>query len=104
MDNLIRNLSKKLIKLELENKNRSWQSQPSPNRNFNPQYRRPPLQHLQWERRDEEDHIQPPLYLEDDPEENIEETIEVQENQFSSLLKGENEIKTNGGEVDDLEA
>lgn len=63
MNKMIRNLSNKLIKLELENKNLSRRSQPSPNRNFNPEYRRPPLQLLQMEIKDQHDHIQPTLYL-----------------------------------------
>lgn len=44
------------------------------------------------------------MYLEHDPKENIEETIEVQENNLSSLWEGEKEIESNEGEWDDLEA
>ena len=40
MNNVIKNLSKKLIKLELESKNSQRQAQQ--NRNFNPQHRRQP--------------------------------------------------------------
>lgn len=66
MSNVIKNLSSKLIKLELESKNSQRQAQQ--NINFNPQYRRQPLQILQKERKDQ-DQIQEPLYIEEDPDE-----------------------------------
>lgn len=88
----------------MENKNPPRQSHPSPNRNFNPQYRIPPLQLLQRERNELQDHIQPPLYLEEDPKEHVEETIEVQENPFFSLSDEEHEIKAHEEEGDDLDA
>ena len=66
MYNVIKKLSSKLIKLELESKNSQRQAQQ--NRNFNPQYRRQPLQILQKERKDQ-DQVQAPLYLEANPDE-----------------------------------
>lgn len=62
------------------------------------------MQLLQRERKYQHDHIHPPLYLEDDPKEIVEETIEVQENQLSSLSEGEDEIEAHDGEGDDLDA
>lgn len=78
MNNLIRNLSKKLVKLKLDNKNPSRQIHPNPKKKkINPHYRRSSLHPLQRDRKDQHDHIQPPLYLEEDPEEMVKETIKV---------------------------
>ena len=75
MRKMIKKLSSKLVKLELEAKNSSSKPfQTAPNRGFNPQYRKPPLQILQRDRKEQQDHIQPPLYLEgqmDGPAEDI---------------------------------
>jgi len=38
MNNFIRNLSNKLVKLEFENRNPLQYSQPSPKQNFSPKY------------------------------------------------------------------
>ena len=47
MSKMIKNLSNKLVKLELETKNSASKNfQNAPNRGYNPQYRRPPLQIL----------------------------------------------------------
>lgn len=88
-----------IVKLELENKNSPRKIQPTPNQNFNHQYRRPPLQLLQRERKYQQD-----LYLEYDSEENVEETIEIQENWFSSLSDEEHEIESHKEEEDNLHA
>lgn len=72
---MIRNLSSKLVKLDLEANN----SSPRPpqtflNRGYNPQYRNPPLQILQRDQKEQQNNIQPPLYLEgkmDGPTEDI---------------------------------
>ena len=63
-----------------------------------------PLRLLERERKDQHDHIQPHLSLEDEPKEIVEETIEVQENPFSSLSEEENEIEAREEERDDLDA
>ena len=48
MNRMIKNLSNKLVKLEMEAKNSPQKNfQNAPNRGFNPQYRKPPLQILQ---------------------------------------------------------
>ena len=56
---------KKLVKLELEARNtvpRNFQN--APNRGYNPQYKRPPLQILQKEIKEQQDQVPHPLYLE----------------------------------------
>ena len=81
MNKLIKNLSTKMIKLELEAKNSPpCPNQMIPNRGFNPQYRKPPMQLLQWERKEQQDHIQPPLYLEGEVEVQAGEVTNNQEN------------------------
>ena len=83
MNKLIKNLSNKLVKLELEAKNSSpHPNQMIPNCGFNPQYRKPPLQLLQQERKEQQDHIQPPLYLEGEMEGQVKEVTYNQEDQF----------------------
>lgn len=54
--------------------------QQGPNRNINPQYRRLPLQLLKRERKFQQDQVQPPLYIEDDPEDCIEDALKIKEN------------------------
>ena len=61
---MIKTMSVKLNRLELENKNSQRQTQF--NKNFNPQFRRQPLQIMQKERKDQ-NQIQAPLYIEADP-------------------------------------
>ena len=56
MSKMIKNLSSKLVKLELETKiSSSRPPQAAPNRGFNPQHRKPPLQILQRERKEQQD-------------------------------------------------
>ena len=56
MRKMIKNLSGKLVKLELEAKNSASKNfQNSPNRVYNPQYRKPPLQILQRELKEQQD-------------------------------------------------
>ena len=65
MTKVIKNLSNKLVKMELENKNSQRPSQQ--NRGvFNPQFRNNPLQILQRERT-HQDQVQAPLYIEATP-------------------------------------
>ena len=65
MNKMIKNLSRKMVNLELEaNKSSSKPFQTSPNRGYNHQYRKPPLQILQRDWKEQQDHIQPLLYLE----------------------------------------
>lgn len=59
---------------------------------------------MQRERKDKQDHIQPPLYLEYDPEEHAKETMEFYENHFSSLFEEEYEVEAHEEEGDDLNA
>ena len=61
----MRKLIKKMVKLELEAKNTAFKNfQNAPNRGYNPQYRRPPLQILPRESKEQQDQVPHPLYLE----------------------------------------
>ena len=103
MNNLIKNISNKFIKLELKAKNSPRRpNQMIPNWGFNPQYRKPLPQLLQWDRSGQQDHIQPPLYWERELEGQFEEVIDSQEDQFFThsddeegelILQGEQEEK-----------
>ena len=65
MNKMIKNLSSKLTKLEMETKNSpSKNFQNDPNRGYNPQNRKPPLQILQRERKEQPNQVPHPLYLE----------------------------------------
>lgn len=90
MTKVISNLPKILVKMELENKNPPRKIQQGKNINFNPQFRNPPLQIMQMERKDQ-DQVQPPLYIEDKLEEAVEETLKFKENQYSTLSEEEGE-------------
>ena len=58
MRKMIKNLSSKLVKLELKVDNSSSKPfQTTPNRGFNPQYRKSPLQILQRDQKEQQDHI-----------------------------------------------
>ena len=62
---MIKNISHKLLKLELETKNSASKNfQNAPNRGYNPQYRKPPLQILPREVKEQQDQVPHPLYLE----------------------------------------
>lgn len=54
MTKVIKNLSNKLVKMELENKNSQRQVKQNQNRGLNPQFRKQPLQILQRERKDQD--------------------------------------------------
>ena len=64
-----------MVKLELEAKNSTFKNfQNAPNRGYNPQYRKPPLQILPREEKEQQDQVPHPLYLEgpvDDSTEDI---------------------------------
>ena len=61
----IRKMIKKMVKLELEAKNAAPKNDyNAPNRGYNPQYRRPPLQILPRETKEQQDQVPHPLYLE----------------------------------------
>ena len=65
MNKMIKNISNNLVKLKMEAKNSpSKNFQNAPNRGYNPQYRKPPLQILQRERKEQQDQVPHPLYLE----------------------------------------
>jgi len=88
--NIIKTMSDKLNRLELENKNSRRQTQF--NKNFNPQFRRQPLQILQKERKDQ-NQIQARLYIEADPGE------QQSEDQISTLYAvDEDELGIEGEE------
>ena len=100
MCNVIKNLSDKLNKLELENKNSQRQTQY--NKNFNPQYIRQPLQILQKERK-YQDHIQAPLYIQADPGEVLEHPRDHGD-QISTLYEvDEDELGVEGEEYEYVE-
>ena len=100
MNNLIRNLSNKLIKLELESKNSQRHVQK--NRNFNPQYRREPLQILQRERKDQ-DRIQAPLYIEEYPNGVLEHSGDHEDHIFTLYVVDDNELGVEGGEYSETD-
>ena len=77
MDKLIKSLSHKVVNLELENESLPKQNAQGNNRGYNPQYRRPPLQILQREIKDQLDQIPLPLYLEYDLDEKTPDTNET---------------------------
>ena len=83
MTKAIKNLTNKLAKMELENKNSQRQVQLNRG-GFNPQFRRHPLQILQRERRDQ-DQIQAPLYIEAAPGEPTEDDQREAKDQVSSM-------------------
>lgn len=65
MSKMIKNISNKLGKLELETKNSASKNFYNvPNRGYNPQYKRPPLQILPREAKEQSDQVAHPLYLE----------------------------------------
>ena len=68
MTKVIKILSNKLVKMELDIKKPSQQNRGV----FNPQFRKKPLQILQRERRDQ-DQVQAPLYIEATPSQFVEE-------------------------------
>ena len=69
----MRKLIKKMVKLELEAKNSTYKNfQNAPNRGYNPQYRKPPLQILPREAKEQHDQVPHPLYLEGPIDDSIE--------------------------------
>ena len=72
---MIKNIYSQLGKLELGTKNSTSKNvQNTPNRGYNPQYRKPPLQILQKEWKEQQDQVPHPLYLEgpsDNPVEDV---------------------------------
>lgn len=88
MTKVIRNFSNKLVDMELENKNPPKKIQQAKNRKFNPQYRITPLQIRNRERKNQ-DQVKPPLYIEEELKEGMEEALKFQEKQYSTLSQGE---------------
>ena len=83
MNKMIKNISSKLVKLELEAKNSSSKNfQNAPNRGYNPQYRKPPLQILQREWKEQQDQVPHPLYLEGQVDGPTEDTTYEQEEAY----------------------
>lgn len=91
LDKLIRSLSHKVGKIELKNKNLFKQNAQINNQGYNPQYRRPPLQILPSERKEQLDHIPHPLYLEEDLDEQSLNTHERQRNFYFVFFEEEHE-------------
>ena len=97
MSNVIKTLSDKLIKLELENNNSQRQTQY--NKNFNPQYKRQPLQILKKERK-EQDQIQEPLYIKVDPSEILEHPRDHEDQIYMLYAVDEDELGVEGEEYE----
>lgn len=89
MDKLIKSLSNKVVKLELERKSILKLNAQGNNRGYKPQCRRPPLQTLQRQRKEQLDQIPHPLYLEDDLDEQSSDTHEMQGSLYSSFSEEE---------------
>ena len=89
MKKVIKNLSNKLLKMELENKNSQRLAQQ--NRGvFNPQFRKQPLQILERERKDQ-DQVQAPLYIEATPSQSTEDDQREVEDQISTMYMKEDD-------------
>ena len=88
---MIKNLSNKLVKLELETKNSASKNfQNAPNRGYNPQYRNPPLQILPGEAKEQQDQVPHPLYLEGSVDDSTEDAAyELQDANLSFSNKEE---------------
>lgn len=91
LEKLVRSLTQKVGKLEIENKNLSIQNFHVNNRGYNPQYKRPQLQLLPRERKEQLDQTPHPLYLEDGPDEQSSDTQEMQGNVYSTFSEEEYE-------------
>ena len=104
MDTIIKSLSHKLVKLDLEKKSLPKRNAQGKNRGYNPQYIRPPLQILHRERKYQLDQIPPPLYLEDGPGEQPLDTHEMQGNLYSSFSEEEEETMAHHEMCQDREA
>ena len=77
-----------MVKLELEAKNAAPKNYyNAPNRGYNPQYKRPPLQILPREAKEQQDQVLHPLYLEgpvDDSTEDVSYQLEDSNLAFSN--------------------
>lgn len=71
----ISKMIKKMVKLELEAKSSAPKNfYNAPNRGYNPQYKRPPLQILPREAKEQQDQVPHPLYLEGPADDSTEDT------------------------------
>ena len=87
---MIKNLLSKLVKLEFEAKNSSSNNfQKAPNMGYNPQYRKPPLQILQRKRKEQQDQVPHPLYLEGQVDGPAEENAYEQEGAYLAFLNSD---------------
>ena len=83
MNKMIKNISSKLVKLELEAKNSSSKAfQNALNRGYNQQYRKPPLQILQREQKEQQDQVPQPLYLEGQMDGPIKDILDEQDDPY----------------------
>ena len=89
MTKVIKILSNKLVKMELESKNSQRHAQQNKG-GFNPKFIKQPLQILQRERRDQ-DQVQAPLYIEAAPAQSIEDDQKEVKDQISSIFLREDE-------------
>lgn len=104
MDNLIKNLYGKLIKKELANKSLQRQKFAAANQGFYAQYRKSPLHIMKMERKEQQYHIHPPLYIEHELEELIWYKSDVHGSLYSSFFDEGQEVKTYEEEEQDLDA
>lgn len=91
LDKIIKSLSQKFGKLEIENKYLSRKNSQMNNWGYNKQYRRPPLQLLPRERKEQLDQIMYPLYLEDSLDEQSLDTQDMQGNIYGGFAEEKNE-------------
>lgn len=86
MIKVIKSLSNKLVKLEIDNKKPAQQNRGV----FNPQFRKQPLQILQRERKDQ-DQVQAPLYIEAAPSRSVDDNEKEDEDQISAVYMEDGE-------------
>ena len=80
MTKVIKNLSNKLVKLEIDNNKPAKQNRGV----FNPQLKKQPLQILQRERKDQ-DQVQAPLYIEAAPSHSVDDDEKEDDDQISVM-------------------
>ena len=89
MTKVIKNLSNKLVNMELENKNSQRPTQQNKGV-YNPQFRNQPLQILQRERKDQ-DQVQAPLHIEATPSQSTEDDQREVKDQIYAIYMKEDE-------------
>ena len=88
----MRKLIKKMVKLELEAKKSAFKNfQNAPNRGYNPQYRKPPLQIFPREAKEQQDQVPHPLYLEGPVDDSTEDAAYGMEDENLSFSNSDGE-------------